>query len=97
MKLAYSLWELRPAEHPPVASVVGAVQPDVRPGSRAQAGAVGAQGQGLGPLRALVVEEGLSTCLCAPQVHTAYTQHRETQPLTMLITAASYPHTENEA
>lgn len=64
--LTYRLGQLSLAECPPIATIVGTVQPNVRPGGGAQDGTVRAQGQGLDPPWALVVVDGLSTCLCAP-------------------------------
>lgn len=88
--LTYSLGQLSLAESPPVAAIVGTVQPNIRPGGGAQDGTVRAQCQGLDPPWALVVVDGLSTCLCAPQVHTAYTHDSETQSLNTLIMALIY-------
>lgn len=62
-------------EGPPVALIIYVVEPDVRPRHRAQDGAIRAQGHGLDLPYTLVVVDGLSTCLCAPQVHTAFNQN----------------------
>lgn len=62
-------------EGPPVALVICVVKLDVRPRHRAQDGAIRAQGNGLDLPYTLVVVDGLSTCLCAPQVHTAFNQN----------------------
>lgn len=68
------------AEGPPVAAIIGPIEADVRPSGGAQDGTVGAQSQGLDPPGSLEVVDGLSTCCCAPQVHTAWTRDREAHP-----------------
>lgn len=65
------------AEPPPVSAVVCLVQPDLVLADGGQDGEVGAQGQGPDLIRDLVVEDGLSTRLKAPHVHTAYSQQGE--------------------
>lgn len=77
---AYRLGQLHPAQSPPVAVIVGSIQPKVGPRDGAQDGAVRAQGQDLDPVWDLVVVDGLSARLCAPQVHTTCTQESK-QPL----------------
>lgn len=71
----YIFGKLSLVEGPPVALIVCVVQPDVGPRHRAQNRAIRAQGQGLDAPLTLIVVDGLSTCLCAPQVHTASNQN----------------------
>lgn len=94
--LTYSFGQLSLAKCPPVATIVGTVEPNVTPNGGRQHGAVAAQGHGLDPPRALVVVDGLSTRFCAPQVHTAYTQDNATQSISTFICFYIYPSIENE-
>lgn len=68
----YGVGELSLVESPPVAPIVCVVQTDAGSRHRGQDGAVRAQGHGLDVPWTLVVVDGLSARVCAPQVHTAY-------------------------